>query len=311
MKKLLSEFTYTFKNIEKCNMCHTGPSMQKKIGRRLNNSNGRNPGKKIGISTTIIKCKKCGLVYSNPMPIPYDWKMHYDLDVNDYYSDEFLEIAVEGIHYKGEIDFLNTFKNYYKGEGRPVILDIGSGIGSTLLNYKNAGFDIYGLEPSDAFYEKSKQYLGEDFKKIQHTIFEEAEFGQAQFDFIFSFNVLEHVYSPDALIVQALKWLKPGGLLGLVMPSSTWLTAKLFNFYYRLRGTDLVTNLSPMHNPFHMYEFHQRCFVENAKINDYEIFKIANVTTTTYLPKLLDPLIIPLMRATKTGLNLEVIIRKK
>jgi len=287
MDKPLSEFTYTFKNVERCNMCHADSSYQKMIGRRLNGSNGRNPNGKIGISTTIVRCKKCGLVYSNPMPVPYDWRMHYDLDVSDYYPDDFLEIAVEGIHYKGEIDFLNIFKNYYKGTGRPSILDIGSGIGSTLLNYKRAGFDIYGMEPSDSFYEKSRQFLGEDFKNIQHAIFENAKFDDEQFDFIFSFNVLEHVYDPNAMIVQALKWLKPGGLLGLMMPSSTWLTAKLFNFYYRLLGSDFVTHLSPMHNPYHMYEFDERCFHENAKINNYEVSRLRMLLQQPIFPNLL------------------------
>lgn len=291
-------------------MCHSGKAGQKKIGRRLNGSNGKNPINKIGISTTIMKCSNCGLIYSNPQPIPYDIGMHYDMPVSDYYTEEFLNVVEEGLHYKEELNFEGIFKHSFNGDAKPTVLDVGCGIGTTLLKFKNKGFDIYGLEPSATFFEKSKEFLGDDALNIQNVVFENAAYEDGQFDFIFSFNVLEHVYDPNAMIVKALQWLKPGGLLGLVMPSSAWLTSKIHNTYYKLLGTDLVTNLSPMHNPFHLYEFGEKSFFENAKINNYEVYKTNVVATSTHLPKMFDFVLLPLMRATKTGLRLEVIIRK-
>lgn len=302
--------TYVFNRVDKCNMCHADSANQKKIGRRMNCSNGLNPRKKIGISTTVMKCKNCGLIYSNPQPVPLDLSMHYDMPVTDYYSGDFLDIAEEGLEYKGELDFVKIFKSHYKETGKPKVLDMGCGIGSTLSKYQKAGFDIYGLEPSHTFFEKSKDYLGDDFRKIQNVPFEKAVYDNEQFDFIYSFNVLEHVYDPNGMIVQALKWLKPGGLLGLIMPSSAWLTSKIYNLYYRLRGTEFVTNISPMHNPFHLYEFGTKSFFENAKINNYKVLKINTVATDTHLPKFLDFVLLPIMRATGTGLRLEVIIQK-
>jgi SAM-dependent methyltransferase len=307
---MMKKLTYVYNYIEECNMCHADSTMQKKIGRRMNTSNGFNPRRRIGISTTVMKCKNCGLIYSNPQPIPLDLSMHYDMPVTEYYSGYFLNVAEEGLQYKGELDFVRIFKEHYKGIGKPKVLDLGCGIGSTLSKYQKEGFDIYGLEPSHTFFEKSKEYLGEDFRKVQNVPFEKADYSAEQFDFIYSFNVLEHVYDPNEMIVQALKWLKPGGLFGLIMPSSAWLTSKIYNFYYGLRGTDLVTNISPMHNPFHLYEFGKKSFFENARINNYKIHKINVVATDTHLPKFLDFILLPIMRATSTGLRLEVIIQK-
>jgi SAM-dependent methyltransferase len=276
----------------------------------MNKPNGHSPNRNIGISTTVMRCKICGLIYSNPQPIPYDLAMHYDIPVTDYYSEEFLDSTNEGLHYEGELNFKEVFKQNHQGKEKPKILDIGSGIGDTLLGFKKAGFDIFGLEPSTTFYEKSRQYLNDDIVKVQNTAFEKAQYEDGQFDFIYSFNVLEHVYDPDEMIVQAMKWLKPGGLFGLIMPSSEWLTSKVYNLYYKLRGSDLVTNISPMHNPFHLYEFSVNSFYANAKINNYEVLKTNIVATSTHLPKMLDPILLPIMRLTNTGLRLEVILKK-
>ena len=50
------------------------------------------------------------------------------------------------------------------------------------------------------------------------------------------------------------------------------------NFQYRLRGLDYVTNLSPMHEPFHLYEFtlglpfRQFAIKNNLEIEDHAFF---------------------------------------
>jgi len=52
-----------------------------------------------------------------------------------------------------------------------------------------------------------------------------------------------------------MSWLKTDGIMHIEVPSSDWLIARLLNFYYKIRGLDYVTNISPMHEPFHLYEF--------------------------------------------------------
>src|SRR5205085_2091982 len=75
------------------------------------------------------------------------------------------------------------------------------------------------------------------------------------FDFITFGAVLEHLYHPAACLEKALQWLKPEGILQVEVPSSKHLVSKLINIYFTLIGTNFVTNISPMHAPFHMYEF--------------------------------------------------------
>ncbi len=70
-------YSYNFYKIEKCFFCNTTSENFKILGKRLNASQGRNPSQKTGITTTIVKCKKCGLIFPNPIPIPISLQDHY------------------------------------------------------------------------------------------------------------------------------------------------------------------------------------------------------------------------------------------
>ena len=108
-----------------------------------------------------------------------------------------------------------------------------------------------------------------------------------------------------------MKWLKPGGLMYIEVPSSDWLVNKIINLVYKIKGKDYVANLSPMHEPFHLYEFGIDSFLKNAENNGYEIADKEFYVGDTYLPKLLDPFIKPYMKRTNKGMQLALMLRKK
>ncbi len=186
----------------------------------------------------------------------------------------------------------------------------GQGLGKQMLAMKEIGFDAYGLEPSEPFYQRAIDKMGIDAKKLKLAMVENAEYDDDFFDFISFGVVLEHLYDPAAAIEKTLKWLKPGGLIHIEVPSARWLTNALVNRYYKMRGSDYVANLSPMHEPFHLYEFDIRSFQNlsrklNFKIEHHEYF-----VCKTYLPKALDPFVIPYMRSTNRGMQLSVWLKK-
>ena len=77
----MKQLTYHFNFIGHCNMCGSLAGNHKILGKRLNQSQGKNPQKKTGITTTICKCTTCGLIYSNPQPVPLDIQDHYGDDI--------------------------------------------------------------------------------------------------------------------------------------------------------------------------------------------------------------------------------------
>ena len=95
------------------------------------------------------------------------------------------------------------------------------------------------------------------------------------------------------------------------VPSSDWLVNKIINRIYKLKGKDYVGNLSPMHEPFHLYEFGVDSFERNAEKLGYEIADKVFYVGDTYLPKVMDPIIKPYMKRTDKGMQLALMLRKK
>ena len=122
---------------------------------------------------------------------------------------------------------------------------------------------------------------------------------------------MEHLYDPSESIKKALKSLKPGGLIRIETTSSAWLTSRIANFYYKIIGTDYVANLSPMHVPYHLYEFSLGSFKENAEINSYKVVYHEYFVCRTFMPKILDVFLRPLMKYTNTGMELCVWLTKE
>lgn len=85
----------------------------------------------------------------------------------------------------------------------------------------------------------------------------------------------------------------------------------LLNRYYRLRGTTYVTHLSPMHQPFHLYEFELRSFQELSKRCNITIEKYHYaVCAIMHAPKMWHSMLATYMKWTNTGMQLSVWLRK-
>ena len=122
--------------------------------------------------------------------------------------------------------------------------------------------------------------------------------------------MLEHLADPSAAMKKAVGWLKPTGVLYVQVPSSNWLFSKILNTYFRFIGTELVTNLSPMHAPFHLYEFSLESFRRNGEINNYEIKAKHFIEGDHFLPKRFTPLIDKFLNATNTQMQVEVWLQR-
>jgi 2-polyprenyl-3-methyl-5-hydroxy-6-metoxy-1,4-benzoquinol methylase len=295
---------YTFLEVTSCNMCGADLSGHKILGRRLNTSNGKNPKSKIGIATTIMKCDNCRLIYANPQPIPESVQDHYGLPPEDYWTESYFQ--VDDNLFSENIKIINRLMPIQKGMKA---LDIGAGIGKYMILLERAGFEAYGLEASKPFHERAISKMGINPERLQCEMLETAKFPNAFFDFISINVVLEHLYDPSATIQKAMTWLKPNGILFIEIPSSDWLVPKIINTYYKLRGTDYVTNISPMHVPFHLFEFSLKSFELNAKKNNYEIAFHEFHVCPTYLPKIFDIPLKMYMEATKTGMIIDLYLR--
>jgi SAM-dependent methyltransferase len=231
---------------------------------------------------------------------------HYGIPAEDYWVPKEFELNPDFF-----VVPINIFNRLYKKNGEKIALDIGAGLGKCMLALEAHGFTAYGLEPSEPFYQRALEKMGIAEDKLKFDSVETADFTPEKFDFITFGAVLEHIYDPSSALEKALSWLKPEGLIHIQVPSSAWLTNRIYNWIYRLQGLDYVGNISPMHPPFHLYEFGLKSFeIHSAKFN-YEIAYHKYELCDTFLPKIFDPIIKPIMSKTNTGMELEVWLRKK
>jgi len=286
-------------------MCESAAVSHKILGKRLNQSQGKRPKTKLGISTTIVKCSNCGLIYSNPQPVPFDLQDHYGVPPEDYWKGSYFKI--DDNYFQGEIEKVKRLLDFKEGMKS---LDIGAGLGKAMIALEKAGFDTYGFEASEQFHEKAITKLNISQDKLKLGVIENIEYPENYFDFISFGAVLEHVYNPSASILKAMKWLKPNGVIHIEVPSSDWLISKIINLFYKLNRSDYVTNLSPMHEPFHLYEFGLKSFQEHAKKHEYEIAFYEYYVCSTGMPKMLDYVLKPYMKWADAGMQLCVWLRK-
>ncbi len=301
------QMRYIFEEVTECEMCSSPTSGHKIMGQRLNQTQGLRPKKKEGISITVKRCNNCNLVYSSPRPVPFNIQDHYGIPPESYWSPEYFKWSES--YFASQ---LSDLRKLMKIQADMKALDVGAGIGKGMISLNNAGFDTYGFEPSLPFYERAIAKMNIDPQKLTLGMIEEVDYPKDYFDFITFGAVLEHLYHPAASLEKAMRWLKPGGIIHAEVPSSRWLIARLINFYYKMVGTNYVTNISPMHDPFHLYEFDLKSFQKLGEKIGYEtVLGEYMVCTIRNVPKSLHFLFRKYMQMTNTGLQLTVWLKKK
>jgi len=287
---------YDFRPVSHCNMC--GSTRFRLLGMRLSASQGLNPRAAEGIAVPVKDCRECGLIFADPLPVPDDLSDHYGLPPEDYWGEA---LAWAPDYFSRQIEGAKRLIGFKPGMAA---LDIGAGVGLAMKSLSLAGFDTWGLEPSEPFRRKAIEQTGIDPDRIQLAGIEQADYAPGSFDFITFGAVLEHLYDPHAALAKAVRWLRPGGTIQAEVPSANWLIPRLVNLYFRLRGTNYVTHISPMHAPFHLYEFTLKSFA-GFEIADHWF----DVCTIIHVPSMLHPLFRWWMRRTDTGMQLTVFLR--
>jgi SAM-dependent methyltransferase len=303
---LTSSGPYTFPVADACEMCSAPRERHRLLGRRLNGPQGLSPQRLGGITVSVYQCRECELIFCNPMPVPADLGQHYDVEPEEYWHAEALT-RPEGF-FGSQIE---RFRVLWGREGaQPAALDIGCGMGHALLALRESGFDAWGIEPSPAFREAALRLTDLPPERVAQAGVETANFPPGSFDFVNLGAVLEHCYRPAHVLGRCSSWLRPGGLLLVDVPSARYLLHRLLRAAYRVRGLDYVANLSPMHRPFHLYEFSDRSFVKQSAAAGYTVALARYHACRSHIPAWVDRVLMPLMARTGTGMQLEMWLRK-
>ena len=302
----MSDIEYSFLDIPSCNFCGADKSSFKLLGKRLDQAHGKNPKKLKGKSTNIQKCRNCELIFSNPLPIPKNFDDHYGVDPKAYWPDSYFQF--DESYFNIELIELKSILDYESHTCRA--LDIGVGIGKCMLAMENKSIESWGIEPSPTFFKMAIEKMNISPDRIKNIGIDEAEYEESFFDFITFGAVLEHLTNPSESINHAMKWLKKGGVMHIEVPNSNWFVSRMGNFYHSIFNPGFASNLSPMHPPYHLYEFSHKTFQVHGEKNGYQVAKHSYHVCTTYLPKILDTVAVPYMEATNSGMQLVIWLQK-
>lgn len=114
------------------------------------------------------------------------------------------------------------------GKSTGALLDVGAGTGAFANTMKNAGWNVTALEPDDIARSNAfnKYNLRLQSPETLYTL------GDAQFDAITMWHVLEHVHDLHGYLAQFYKILKPGGRLIIAVPNYTSRDAKAYGEFW-------------------------------------------------------------------------------
>jgi len=198
----------------------------------------------------VVRCARCGLVRTNPQPVPEDlpkaYPPSYDVHVasvtvpdppagrlrwglvnyRDYplgrKAPAVARLAMwpwAGLRLRGR-DFIDYLP--YRGEGR--LLDFGCGTGRYVARMAAAGWHAEGIDPIPAAVAVGR----EAGLTIHEGTLPGAALPEGHYDVITMWHVLEHVPAPLATLRAARDLLRPDGRLVVVCPLIDSLAASWF-----------------------------------------------------------------------------------
>jgi SAM-dependent methyltransferase len=165
-------------------------------------------------ATAIVDCRDCGLLYRNPRPPSQAVTKAY---ATERYDDAYLraELETQQAWARAKVPLLARHLAKSARRSRPRILEVGSFVGGFLLEGQKQGWDMVGVDPG----RNVAAFCRERGLPIFEGTLEGARFAPGSFDAVAVWNTFDQLPEPRALLEQAVRLLRNGGLLVLRVPN--------------------------------------------------------------------------------------------
>jgi len=174
---------------------------------------------KIGNKRNIVRCKKCGFMFMNPMPTKkdllklysYDWDSQFGRIKTSRLKSLLLEMGSkihENMQIRNRLNFIKGLVELDKKD----ILEVGCSNGKLLKELNKKGSVVKGIEPSKESEIAKKngiEIIGSDVSEVRGV-----------FDVILIFMVIEHLNDPIKELKSLRKLLKKNGLIIIEVPNT-------------------------------------------------------------------------------------------
>jgi 2-polyprenyl-3-methyl-5-hydroxy-6-metoxy-1,4-benzoquinol methylase len=181
----------------------------------------------------LWRCSACSLVRTEPQLTSQE--------LESFYGEEYwggIEPANPDCIRRDQ-RFRTGFLYRFRNEGS--VLDVGCGLGLFLRALDSQKWDRFGVEPMPVPYREAARSLGSD--RISHTDLLAAGLPSGKFDVVTFWDSLEHLPNPRAILQEAQRLLRPGGIVLIALPN--------FGGYQARRFGEDWFELSLPHHFFH------------------------------------------------------------
>lgn len=179
---------------------------------------------------TVVKCRSCGLMRTNPRPTPDTIGFYYPDDYGPYVGTRVQQARPQSASWikkllrpiVGRIFNFNMTTLPTMAPGR--MLEIGCASGAFLHQMAGQGWQVQGIE----FSEKAAQAAAQLGYRVHAGPLETAPQPDEPFDLIVGWMVLEHLHDPAGSLQKLREWANPGAWLALSVPNAGALEFRLF-----------------------------------------------------------------------------------
>lgn len=202
----------------------------------------------------IVQCKKCGLIYSNPI-------FNDDQIIELYRNNKFIYGVQDELMSEDYLDQLKRASSFFANKNN--LLEIGCGNGCFLKKVKEFGFSkVCGIEPcKDAV----SQAFPEIKENIINDLFREGIYKENIFDVVCVMHVFDHFVDPDEVLKNIFKILKRNGFLLSVTHNVGFFMTKILG------------KKSPMYDISHIYLYDKYTIKKLFENNGFEVIYVKNM----------------------------------
>lgn len=223
---------------------------------------------------TVVKCRTCELMRTNPRPTTESIGFYYPDDYGPYLGTRVEQPQPN--RFSGIKKFLrplvkrvfNTKTDALPSLSPGRLLEVGCASGSFLHRMAVDGWQVEGIE----FSEKAAQAASQLGYQVHAGSLENAPVPAQPFDLIVGWMVLEHLHDPIGCLKKLHEWANPAAWLVLSVPNVNTLEFQLFkDKWYALQL------------PAHLYHFTPQTLAKVLEAGGWSLEKIHHQRTVTNL----------------------------
>jgi SAM-dependent methyltransferase len=220
----------------------------------------------------LARCAGCGHVATAPRLHESDLSALYGTFYprkNIGADDVALEASKVKRPFAGILRWWNGTDNQgqYSVRSGEVMLDVGCGSGTSLLEARALGATAYGIE-ADPNVKALATALG---LNIHFGSLQDFPFPEHSFDLIVMNQVIEHLPEPDLALEMLRERLTPNGRMVLVFPNTS-------SLWRRLSGNRWIN----WHIPYHLHHFDRKSFERMARHCGFEVVRARTITPNVW-----------------------------